>query len=315
MKLALSYLLFLTSVLQVASNMTFTTHLDRTAVWVGDQFHYLITVDYPADYEFVLDNLTKETINMDPLQVIDVRKSAVAQKDSHSKLFVELTLANFAPGQTSLQIPQFTLYYFRKGNRTTGADQTEAESLTIPGPAIGIRSTLPSQPEDIRDAVSVTSWEHNHWLFLVVGWVCSAALLLLLGKEATLFVQRMKAQKRPDRRKAMDAVRTRWISGIPSDFADATACWNFYGHSYHSLKEYIGYCIDTPTSGLTAEEMREEMQRIGADPDLTQKVSRVLEVCEKFQYAPPAESADTTIAGSIAGDMREIFKHTELTKR
>src|SRR5215470_962884 len=28
------------------AGMSFTTRLDRTAVWVGDQFHYLITVNY-----------------------------------------------------------------------------------------------------------------------------------------------------------------------------------------------------------------------------------------------------------------------------
>src|SRR6266516_3258965 len=124
-----------------SSNMTVTTRLDRTAVWPGDQFHYLIIVDYPPDYEFVLDNLTKETVNMDPFQVIDVSKNLVVQKDSSRKLFVDLTLANFATGQTSIQIPQFTLFYFRKDNKTVIADQADAESLTIPGPVIGIRST------------------------------------------------------------------------------------------------------------------------------------------------------------------------------
>jgi hypothetical protein len=315
MNLALSCLLFLATVLQPASNMTFTTHLDRTAVWAGDQFHYLITIDYPADYEFVLDNLTKETINMDPFQVIDVRKSAVAQKDSHWKLFVELTLANFTTGQTSLQIPQFTLYYFRKANRTTAADQADAESLTVPGPSIGIRSTLPSQPEDIRDAVAMTSWDRHRWVFPVLGWICSAALALLLGREATLFVKSLKAQKGPDRRKAMEGARLRWLGSVPSDFTNAAACLNFCSHSYHTLKEYIGYYLDVPTSGLTAEEIREEMQRLGAEPDFMQKVSRVLEVCEKFQYAPPAQPADTEIARSIADNMREIFKPRELTKR
>ena len=314
MKLASSCLLFLTTLLQPTSNMTFTTHLDRTAVWAGDQFHYLITIDYPADYEFVLDNLTKETINMDPFQVIDVRKSTVVQKDSHWKLFVELTLANFATGQTSLQIPQFTLYYFRKANRTTAADQADAESLTIPGPSIGIRSTLTSQPEDIRDAVVMTSWSGHRWVFPVVGWICSAALALLLGREATLFVRNLKAQKGPDRRKAMESVRLRWLSSIPSDFTDAAACLNFYSQSYHSLKEYIGYYFDIPTSGLTAEEAREEMQRLGAESDLAQKASRVLEVCEKFQYGPPDE-ADAATARSVADNMREIFKRMEATKR
>jgi len=30
-------------------NVKFTTRLDRTAVWIGDQFHYLIIVEYPTD--------------------------------------------------------------------------------------------------------------------------------------------------------------------------------------------------------------------------------------------------------------------------
>src|SRR5437667_2885286 len=67
-------------------NMTLTTRLDRTAVWVGDQFHYMIMVEYPVDYEFVLDNLTKETVNMDPFQVVDVTKNIVIQKNNGRKL-------------------------------------------------------------------------------------------------------------------------------------------------------------------------------------------------------------------------------------
>src|ERR1051326_4584869 len=121
-------------------NMSFTTRLDHTAVWVGDQFHYLVMVDYSSDYEFVLDNLTKETVNMDPFQVVDVTKNVVVQKNNGRKLFVDLTLANFSTGE-SLQLPQFTLYYFEK-SKTASVDQAAAESLTVPGPVIGIRSTL-----------------------------------------------------------------------------------------------------------------------------------------------------------------------------
>src|SRR5205823_7828490 len=201
-----------------SSNMTVTTRLDRTAVWPGDQFHYLIIVEYPADYEFVLDNLTKETVNMDPFQVIDVAKNLVIQKNSARRLFVDLTLANFATGQTSMQIPQFTLYYFRKSDKTVNADQAAAESLSVPGPVIGIRSTLPSEPEDIRDAVTLNSWNHSRWVFSAMAWVCGVVLVLGLGREVALLVRRAKARKGPDRRKAMDAVRTRWLSAIPSDF-------------------------------------------------------------------------------------------------
>src|SRR5260370_22372780 len=102
---------------------------------------------------------------MDPFQVIDVSKNVIVQKDSSRKLFVDLTLANFGTGQTSMQIPQFTLYYFRQCDKTLTADQAAAEGLTLPGPTIGIRTTLPSQPDDIRDAVPSNSSNHDRSLF------------------------------------------------------------------------------------------------------------------------------------------------------
>ena len=260
----------------------------------------------PPDYEFVLDNLTKETVNMDPFQVIDVGKSLVVQKNSGQKLFVDLTLANFTTGQTSMQIPQFTLYYFRKGNKTVSVDQAAAESLSVPGPVIGIRSTLPSEPEDIRDAVTLNSWNHNRWVFALVAWGCGAILVFALGREVALFVRRMKALKGPDRRKEMEAVRARWVSGIPSEFTDAKTCLSFYDHSSQSLKEYLGYYLDTATIGLTAEEMRDEMRRLGAKPELAQRVAKVLEVCERLCYAPDGVSPNTEIAQTVAQDMQEI---------
>jgi len=289
------------------SNITFITRLDRTAVWVGDQFHYLIIVEYPSDYEFVLDNLTKETVNMDPFQVIDVGTNLVAQKDASQKLFVDLTLANYATGRESLQIPQFTLYYFRKDKSVAGVDQAEAESLTIPGPVIGTRSTLPPQPDDIRDGITLNTWDRVRWVLPGVAWVCLVVLVVGLGRELTLFVKRMKARKGPDRRKAMEAVRARWVGGVPSEFTDPKSCSSFYNHSYQDLKEYIGYYLETPTMGLTADEMREEMQRLGAMPDLTQKVSRVMEACETLRYTRDSVSANTEAASAVAQDMREIL--------
>jgi hypothetical protein len=288
------------------ANMTLTTRLDRTAVWAGDQFHYLIIVEYPSDYEFVLDNLTKETVNMDPFQVVDVTKNLVAQKNNGRKLFVDLTLANFSTGE-SLQIPQFTLYYFEK-SKTVSVDQAAAESLTVPGPVIGIRSTLLPKPTDIRDAVTLSSWNHTRWIFPALSWACGLILVAGGGRELALFIKRLKARKGPDRRKAMEAVRVRWTSSVPSEFNDAKTCLSFYDRSCQDIKEYIGYYMDTDARGLTAEEMQDEMQRFGAKADFAQRVAKVVEVCEKSRYAGNGASADSEMARGVAQDMREILK-------
>jgi len=286
--------------------MKLTTRIDRTAVWVGDQFHYMIMVEYPADYEFVLDNLTKETVNMDPFQVVDVSKSIVVQKNNGRKLFVDLTLANFTTGE-SQQIPQFTLYYFEK-SKTASVDQAAAESLTVSGPVIGIRSTLMPKPMDIRDAVTLNSWNHPRWIFPTLAWACGLILVAGSGRELALFIKRFKARKGPDRRKAMEAVRVRWTSSVPSDFTDSKTCLSFYDRSSHDIKEYIGYYMDKDTMGLTAEEMQDEMQEFGAKPDFAIRVAKVLEVCEQSRYSGNGGSANSEMPRSVAQDMREILK-------
>ncbi len=296
-------------ILPPPNGMNFSTRLDHTAVWVGDQFHYMVIVDYTPEFEFVLDNLTKETVNMDPLQVMDVAKNATTLKNNNKRLFVDLTLANFGTGQTSMQLPQFTLYYFRKERKTAGADQAAAESLTIPGPTVGIRSTLPPQAQDIRDAISVNSWDRVRWVLPGVAAFCALVLVGGLGWEVAMLIRRRKARKGPDRRKAMEAVRSRWASSVPSDFSDPKVAVDFFNSSYQNVKEYVGYYLETPTMGLTAEELQEEMQRLGANPDFTRKVVKVLDSCESLRYAAPnsvnGSSADA--ARGVAQDVREIL--------
>ena len=294
-----------------APGMRFTVHLDRTAVWPGDQFHYLIIVDYSSDYEFVLDNLNQETVNMDPFEVMDVQTNLTVN-DTGRRLFVDLTLANFESQLTRIDIPQFTLFYFRTENNTVSVDQAAAESLTIPGPAIGIRSTLSAMANDIRDAVTVTSWDPNRWTLPALGWICGALLVVGSGRELALFFQQRKSRKGPDRRKAMKAVREGWISGIPSDFTDPETCSGFLDRSYQNLKEYLGYYLETPTMGLTAEEMREQMERLGSNPILTQRVVNVMETCETIRYKSNGVSSDhTDAAREVAEDVREILSSRE----
>jgi hypothetical protein len=118
----------------------------------------------------------------------------------------------------------------------------------------------------------------------------------------------MKARKGPDRRKAMEAVRVRWTSNVPSDFADAKTCLTFYDHSSQDMKEYLGYYMDTDTMGLTAGEMENELQRFGAKSDFVQKVVKVLDVCEKSRYSGNGASGDSDPARGVAQEMREILK-------
>jgi hypothetical protein len=291
-------------------DVSFTTRLEKTAIWVGDQFHYQIVVDHSPRIQFILDNVNKDTITLDPLRVMNVTSSTMPLKNGHERLVVDLTVASYATGVGDLQIPQLSLFYFRRDGATAAAtsDNAAAESLTIPGPVIAVRSTLPPKASDLRDAVTVGGWPRSRWIVPVAGW--SAAVLLLVGLtwRAVEVVRGRSRHTGPDPRKAMAAVRERWLQSVPDDFRDPGAVMEFYGRSYRDLKEYVGYLFDIPTEGLLADELRAEMTRLAASPDLTERTAKVLSVCETARYASHPAGLNDGAARALADDMRAIFQ-------
>jgi len=216
--------------------MTFATHLDHTAVWVGDQFHYTIIVDHTPNYEFVLDTLSKETVNMDPFQAVDVSKRTMNLKNGNRRLYLDLVLTSFTTGKPNEQIPQMTLFYFKRERGVLRPQEAAAESLTVPGPVIGLRTTLPPGANDIRDPMSVSSWPRLRWVLPGAGAFSLILLVAGLGWETIALVRRRKSLRGPDRRKAMQAVRERWLSAVPGDFANREAAIRFCDQSYQDLK-------------------------------------------------------------------------------
>jgi hypothetical protein len=292
--------------------VSFATRLDKTAVWVGDQFHYQIFVDHSPRIHFILDNVNKDTITLDPLRVVNVTTSTMPLKDGNERLVVDLTLASLVTGVAELQIPQLSLFYFRKEGATASAtsESAAAESLTIPGPVIAVRSTLPPRASELRDAVTVSGWPRSRWIVSGAGWSAVVLLLAGLAWEAVHIVRGRKLRKGPDPRKAMAAVRARWLESVPSDFADPGAVMEFYGRSYRDLKEYLGYLLETSTEGLLADELRAEMTRLAASPDLTERTVKVLSFCETARYARHPAELNSAAARELADDMREIFQAT-----
>ena len=290
--------------------VSFSTRLERTAVWVGDQFHYQIFVDHSPTVQFILDNVNKDTINLDPLRVVNVTTSTTPLKDGLERLVVDLTVASYVTGVAELQIPQLSLFYFRREGATASATSgsAAAESLTIPGPVIAVRSTLPPRASELRDAVTVSGWPRSRWIVSGVGWSAVVLLVAGLAWQAALVVGGRKRRTGPDPRKAMKAIRERWLASVPSDFADPGAVMEFYGRSYRDVKEYLGYLLETPTEGLLAGELRAEMTRLAASPDLTERAAKVLTVCETARYARNPAELNAAAARELADDMRAIFQ-------
>ena len=291
--------------------LSFVTRLDKTAVWVGDQFHYQIIVDHDPRIQFVLENLDPNTINMDPFTVVGAASRSNPIKNGQVRLFVDITMTSFTVGVSEIQIPQLTLFYFREGaGISTSGEGAAAESLTVSGPLLTLASALPPDYLDqgLRDAVTVTGWASNR---RGVAWLGYLALLVLLGGagwEGFHMIRYRRGRQGHDPRKAMAAIRDRWAEHVPGDFSDTNVVMEFYGRSYQDLKEYLGYLLETHTEGLTAEDMREEMGRLAANSDLTERTVKILGTCETARYGRNGKELDSESARGVAHDMREIFE-------
>jgi hypothetical protein len=91
------------------------------------------------------------------------------------------------------------------------------------------------------------------------------------------------------------------------DFSDSERVLDFYGRSYKDLKEYLSYLLEVPTEGLTSEDVQGELGRLAANPDLTERATRVLATCEAARYARNGSTLDTESARALENDMRQIF--------
>jgi len=283
-----------------------TTRLDQTAVWVGDQFHYGIIVEHQPTIEFVLDNLNKDTINMDPLRVYDAKYTITDLKNGNKRLYLDITLASFAVGEPQVQIPQLTLFFFRKDATSVSAEEKAAESLTVPGPIVALRSTLPPDAADLRDSVTVNGWPKDRWIFAGVGWFALSLLVIGVAWEGYGVFKSRTGRTGPDPRKAMAAIYQRWNDGVPSDFSNRERVLDFYGRSYQDVKAYLGHMLDVHTEGLTAEEMQAEMARQSTESYLADKVGRVLGMTEDARYGVGNNSLGEPSA--FASDVRDILQ-------
>src|SRR3990170_540493 len=123
---------------------------DRSALWVGDRFHELITVVHDPQVRFVMDNLEGSTVNLEPFEILDLQYHEVPSADGRQKLEIVLLLTTYEAEAREIQIPSINLFYFIDSATSANSDRT-AETLTVPAATVVLQSTVPQNVASIRD--------------------------------------------------------------------------------------------------------------------------------------------------------------------
>ena len=147
-----------------------STHIDKTAIWVGDTLEYAIRAVHDKDVDLVLDNLKKENLNLAPFVVRDIIVRQRSYGSSKNVSEITLSLAAYESGKPDLRIPPFSLYYFVREPGFEHQAEAQAETIVVPATRVGLRSTLTGDNPKLRDTMRYAESQPQQWIIpLILG--------------------------------------------------------------------------------------------------------------------------------------------------
>jgi hypothetical protein len=267
--------------------ITVSTHLDRTAIWVGDPLRYTVRLIHDRQIEFVLDSLKKESLNLTPFVVRDVTVRQGAFQDNKKVTELILELATYESGQPELRIPSFPLYFFthRAGMEKSG--DTLAESFAVPATRVGLRSTLTADARRLRDSREIATAGPERW---IAAFALGVLGMMFLAVQTARHLWKSPSAERPriqqPNRRARRRLLRDFLQQIKSVGRDSEADQQrFYSEVSRFVREYLRQTLEIDASGMTPDELARILESQGRN-GLGPPVRSLLDKCEQVLYAP-----------------------------
>ena len=269
------------------AKIALSTQLDRTAIWVGDTFHYTVRAVHDPAIEIVVDNLKKDNVNLAPFVVreITVRQGPFGANKKITE--VNFLLTSYESGQVELKIPSFPLYYFTRTAGSHASAESAAESVPVPVAKIGLRSTLTGdnpRPRDNREIWQVT---RARWIIpLALGLVGIVWLAIQLVRRLWVTSHRERPARkrlsaRARQRMVRDFVRRAQAIGRDSPVEQQ----RYYAEVSEFVRGYLNESLEIAATSLTAQEIGSVLREHGHN-GLSAPVTTILERCEQVLYSP-----------------------------
>ena len=268
------------------SKIAISTHVDKTAIWVGDTLQYTIRAVHDKDVDFVIDNLKAENLNLAPFVVRDIAVRQGSFGDSKNLLEVTLSLAVYEIGKPELRIPSFGLYYFARDATFEKQAEAQAETIVVPATRIGLRSTLSGDNLKLRDSKATTGVRPQSW---IVPLLLGLTGITFLGVQATKRLWSTVRTARPKKRRLSSRARQRMaqdflkkIRLVGKETADDQL--RFYAEISHFLRDYLGEWLEIEAKSLTPEEIERVLKSSAKDGASAEPVRAILEKCDNVLY-------------------------------
>jgi hypothetical protein len=266
------------------SKIAVSTHVDRTAIWVGDRLRYTVKVLHDPDIEFILDNLKKESLNLAPFVARDINVSQISFGGNKKVTEVILLLTTYESGQAELRIPSFNLYYFRRNPGMQPAKETAAESFPVPPTKVGLRSTLTADQLRPRDSKELWQVASQRWMIsFALGLAGMTFLAVRAGRRLWSTSHKEKPIRRLTRR-ARNRMLQEFLRKAQAIGRESTEDQlRFYSEVSQFLRAYLNESLEIDAASLTPPEIESALKNLGKD-GLSVPVKSILERCEQVLY-------------------------------
>lgn len=285
---------------------------DRSAIWVGDRFRYVVRVQHDPRVRFVTDNLQEGTLNLEPFEVISLEYRQRPAARGWRTLEIDLVLTTYEPEPRQLEIPSFNLFYFVESAVLSPDSDRPAETLIVPATPIALRSTLPEEVSSIRDAIlpPAASFRRRAARPLAIG-----LLLLAIGLVAPVFFQGRRLQKVQEISRRRKQAQENLCSSLARLSARTVPAddqvLEFYEELNRSLREYLSAVSEVATEGKTGRDLAAVYSSKadladGFPPEFFPEIPALLQTCEQVRYAPNGAFIGAERHGGVLESLRTL---------
>ena len=124
--------------------------MDRSAVWIGDRFSFIVDVDCSHGTDIVTDDLSRDRLQLQELDVLGVEETREDRGDGHIvyRFTYRMTTYSFEP-PTKL-IGEMRLRYYVRSPGQRPEDIEPAGEVIVPRSMVVVRSLLPDDTNEAR---------------------------------------------------------------------------------------------------------------------------------------------------------------------
>ena len=274
--------------------------VDRTAIWVADRVTYTIDVICDQGVDILLDDLAKEKLRVNGLEVISSDSSATTDAGDRTTHRLRYVMTTYRVDAPALSIEPMSVRYYARRPGQRLQDMAPAGEVTIPGAAIAFRSTLPDNQQSyaLRDVApgrrGIRSSFARESIGLALVVVSIAPALFVVAAAVRRRVKRAPGrrsarQSRKDQRDTLERLRALDV-GTEEERRRA------YDEISTAVRDHVAGASGVPAASLTAAELDAALDSAASHRSLRpgrskvprETVASLLATCDTARYGPPA---------------------------